>query len=126
MYLNVTARLQLINCFKRRTSRQLNFNTRFQLPFYLRGVMYNFDILVNSQMQCSHVQLIQTQAQKCDGMPLILMPFTKETASLHAKTAKHKLHLSTQSSLMRETRYFDSLTHNFYFSSSLQNTLKIR
>ena len=27
---------------------------------------YNFSILVNSQMQCSHV--IQTQAQKCDGM----------------------------------------------------------
>ena len=66
IYLHVTARLQLINCFKRRTSHELNFNTRFQLPSSLRAVKYNFNILVNSQMQCSHV--IQTQAQKCDGM----------------------------------------------------------
>ena len=66
IYLHVTARLQLINCFKRRTSHELNFNTRFQLLFSLRAVNYNFNILVNSQMQCSHV--IQTQAQKCDEM----------------------------------------------------------
>ena len=67
--LRVTARLQLINCFKRCTSHELNFldfNTRFQLPSSLRAVKYNFNILVNSQMQCSH--LIQRQAQKCDGM----------------------------------------------------------
>ena len=32
IHLHVTARLQLINCFKRRTSHELNFNTRFQLP----------------------------------------------------------------------------------------------
>ena len=38
----------------------------FQLPSTLRTVKYNFNILVNSQMQCSH--LIQIQAQKCDGM----------------------------------------------------------
>ena len=64
---HVTARLQLINCFKRRTSHELNFNTRFQLPSSLRAVKYNFNVLVNSQMQCSHV--IQTQAQmKCDRM----------------------------------------------------------
>ena len=63
---HVTARLQLINCLKRRTSHELNFNTRFQLPSSLRAVKYNFNILVNSQMQCSHV--MQTQAQKCDGM----------------------------------------------------------
>ena len=65
IYLHVTARLQLINSFKRRTSHEL-FNTRFQLPSSLRAVKYNFNILVNSQMQCSLV--IQTQAQKCDGM----------------------------------------------------------
>ena len=38
IYLHVTARLQLINCFKRRTSDELNFNTRFQLPSSLRAV----------------------------------------------------------------------------------------
>ena len=32
IYLHETARLQLINCFKRRTSHELNFNTQFQLP----------------------------------------------------------------------------------------------
>ena len=37
IYLNVTARLQLINCLKRRTSHELNFNTRFQLPSSLRA-----------------------------------------------------------------------------------------
>ena len=61
IYLHVTARLQLIHCFKRRTSHELNFNTRFQLPSSLRAVKYNFNTLVNSQMQCSHI--IQTQAQ---------------------------------------------------------------
>ena len=35
-------------------------------PLYVRWTEYDFNILVNSQMQCSH--LIQTQAQKCDGM----------------------------------------------------------
>ena len=108
--------------FRRRTSHELYFNTRFQLPSSLRAVKYNFNILVNSQMQCSHV--IQTQAQKCT---LILMPFAKETASLQAKPAKHKLHLSAQSSLPSETRQFDALTHSLYFCvySGLQNTLKI-
>ena len=58
---------------------------------------------------------------------LILMPFTKEAASLHAKPGKHKLHLSAKSSLTSETRHFDALTHNLYFCaySGLQNTLKI-
>ena len=59
IYLYVTARLQLINCLKRRTSHELNFNTRFQLPSSLRTGKFNFNI-------SSHV--IQTQAQKCDGM----------------------------------------------------------
>ena len=60
IYLHVTARLQLIHCFKRRTSHELNFNTQFQLTSFLRAVKYNFNILVNSQMQCTHV----IQAQK--------------------------------------------------------------
>ena len=66
IYLRVTARLQLISCLKHRTSHELNFNTPFQLPSSLRAVKYNFNILANSKMQCSHV--IQTQAQKCDKM----------------------------------------------------------
>ena len=126
IYLHVTARLQLINCFKRHTSHELNFNTRFQFPSSLRAVKYNFNILVNSQMQRSHV--IQTQAQmKSDGIHINVMPFTKEAASLHAKPAKHKLHLSAQSSLTSKTRHFDALTHNLYYCaySGLQNTLKI-
>ena len=90
IYLHVTARLQLITCFKRRTTHELNFNTRFQLPSSLRAVKYNFNTLVNSQMQCSHI--IQTQAQKCDGMHI-------NVTSLHAKPAKHKRHLSARSSL---------------------------
>ena len=43
---------------------------------------------------------------------LILMPFTKEAASLHVKPEKHKLHLSA-SSLTSKTRHFDALTHNY-------------
>ena len=66
IYLHVTATLQLINCFKRHPLHELHFNTRFQLPSSLRMVKYNFNILVISQMQCSH--LIQIQAQKCNGM----------------------------------------------------------
>ena len=62
IYLHVTARLQLINCFKRCTLHALNLNTQLRLPSSLRAVKYNFNILVNSQMQCSHV--IQAQAQK--------------------------------------------------------------
>ena len=59
---------------------------------------------------------------------LMLMPFTKEPASLHAKPAKHKLHLSSQSSLTSETRHFDAMTPNLYYCaySGLQNTLKIQ
>ena len=57
----------------------------------------------------------------------MLMLFTKKAASLHAKPAKHKLHLSAQSSLTSKTRHFDALTHNLYYCtySGLQNTLKI-
>ena len=66
VYLHVTGRLQLINCFIRCTLHELNLNTQLRLPSSLRAVKYNFNTLANSQMQCSHV--IQTQAQNCDGM----------------------------------------------------------
>ena len=46
---------------------------------------------------------------------LILMPSTKEAASVYAKPGKPKLHLSAQSSLTSETRHFDALMHNLYF-----------
>ena len=100
IYLHVTARLQLINCFKRRPLHELNFNTRFQLPSSLRKVKYNFNILVYLQIKHKHKSVMECT--------LILMPFTKETASLYAKPAKHKLHLSAQSSLTSETRHFDA------------------
>ena len=124
IYLHVTASLQLLNCFKRRTSHELNFNTRFQLPSSLRAGKYNFNILVNSQMQCSQFKHKHKSVMECT---LILTPFTKEAASLYAKPAKHKLRLSAQSSLTSKTRHFDGLTHNWYFCaySWLQNTLKI-
>ena len=47
------------------------------------------------------------------GCILILMPFIKGAASLHAKPEKHKLHFSAASSLTTETRHFDALTHNY-------------
>ena len=86
IFLHVNARLELINCFKRRTSHELNFNTRFQLPFSLRAVKYNFNILVNSQMQCSHV--IQTQAQKCDGMHINFDAVYQGDSKFDRKTSK--------------------------------------
>ena len=49
IYLHVTARLQLIHCFKRRTSHELNFNTQFQLTSFLRVVKYNFNIQIQAQ-----------------------------------------------------------------------------
>ena len=128
MYLHVTARLQLTNCFKPYFTWTY-FQHTISTSILLRAAKYNFNILqilVNSQIQCSH--LIQTQAQKSMmGCKEILMPFTKEAASLYAKPGKPKLHLSAQSSLRCETRHLDALTHNFYFCaySGLQNTLKI-
>ena len=72
-------------------------------------------------MQCS--QVIQTQAQKCDGMHINFDAVYQGDS----KFAKHKLHLSSQSSMTSETRHFDALTRNFYFCaySGPQNTLKI-
>ena len=70
--------------------------------------------------------LISTHDFNFHPLCVRLMPFTKESASLHEKPAKHKLHLSAQSSLTSEIRHFDALTHNLHFCaySGLQNTLK--
>ena len=74
------------NWFRRRTSHELNFNTRFQLPSFLRAVKYHFNILVNSQMQCSHV--IQTQTQKCDGMHINFDAVCKGDSKFARETSK--------------------------------------
>ena len=117
IYLHVTARLQLINCFKRRTSHELNFNTQFHLPSSLRVVKYNFNILVNSQMQCSHG--IQTQAQKCDVMPFNVDAVYQGGSKFAIETSKQQTafigELSAQSSPTSETGHFDALTHILYY-----------
>ena len=122
IYLHVTARLQLIHCFKRRTSHELNFNTQFQFPSFLRAV--------EIQLQYSSAMFTRNSNTSTKTMvecKLILMPFTKEAARLYAKPEKPKLHLSARYPFTSETRHFDALTHNLYFCaySSLQNTLKI-
>ena len=93
----------------------------------MRAVKYTFNILVNSKMQCSHV--IQTRAQKCDGMHINVDAVYQRASKFARETIK--LHLSAQSSLTSETRHFDALTHiltpNLYYCaySGLPNTLKI-
>ena len=80
-------------------------------------------------MQCSHV--IQTQAQKCNGMHINFDAVYQGHSKFARETSKTQtalmIHLLAQSSLTSETRHFDALTHNLYFSaySGLQNTLKI-
>ena len=125
IYLHVTARLQLINCLKRRTSHELNFNTQFQLPSSLRSVKYNFNILVNSQMQCSLV--IQAQAQKCDGMHINFDAVCRGDSKFARETSKTQTALIGSIFSDERTRHFDALTHNLFFCaySGLQNTLKI-
>ena len=113
IYLHVTARLQLINCFKHRTSHELNFNTRFQLPSSLRAVKYNFNILVNSQMQCSRV-ISQTQAQKCDVMHIDVDAFYQGGSKFARETSKTQTAFIGSTSLTSDTRHFDVLTHNLY------------
>ena len=124
IYLHVTARLQLINCFKRRTSHELNFDTRFQLPSSLSAVKYNFNILVNSQMQCSHV--IQTQAQKCDGMHINFDAVCQGDSKFARETSKTQSALISSIFSEERTRHFDALTHNLFFCaySGLQKYIK--
>ena len=101
-----------------------------KVPFYCIKLVYNSlpFLWMNKarfRRRTSHKpNRIHKSVMECT---LISMPFTKETASLHVKPAKDKLHLSAQSSLMSETRHFDALTHNLYYCaySGLQNTLKI-
>ena len=59
-----------------------------------------------------HMNLISTHDFNFHPLCVRLMPFTKETASLHAKPATHKLHLLAQSTLMSEIFHFYALTHN--------------
>ena len=61
--------------------------TKFQhRPSSLRAVKYNFNVPVNSQMQCSHV--IQTQAQKCDGMHINVDAIYQGGTKFAHKTSK--------------------------------------
>ena len=87
----------------------------------------NCKITTDKLFQTPYLNLISTHDFNFHPLCVRLMPFTKERASLHEKPAKHKLHLSAQSSLTSETRHFYALTHNLYFCaySGLQNTLKI-
>ena len=62
-----------------------NFNTQFQLPSFLRAVKYNFNILVNSQNYAMFTRNSNTSIKTMMECKLILMLFTKEAASLHAK-----------------------------------------
>ena len=113
--------------------RILRFSKYIKLIYYLVRLMWisasesnavhSRYSLVNSQMQCSQVKHKHKSVMECT---LILMPFTKETASLHAKPAKHKLHLSAQSSLTNETRHFDAqliLLRILRSSKYIKNTL---
>ena len=61
-FIHVTARLQLIHCFKLRTSHELNFNTQFQLPSFLPAVKYNSIFWLIHKCNV-HTQFIQKQAQ---------------------------------------------------------------
>ena len=78
---------------------------------------YNFNILVNSQMQCSHG--IQTQAQKCDVMPFNVDAVYQGGSKFAIETSKQQTafigELSAQSSPTSETGHFDVLTHILYY-----------
>ena len=73
-------------------------------------------------MQCLHV--IQTQAQKGDGMHINFDAVYKGHSKFARETSKTQTALFGSSSLTSETRHFDSLKHNLYFCaySGLQNT----
>ena len=72
-------------------------------------------------MQCSHV--IQTQAQKCDGMGINFDAVYQGDSKFARETSKTQTAFIAQSSLTSKTRHFDALTHNLYFCaySGLQN-----
>ena len=92
----------------------------------MRAVKYNFNILVNSQMQCSHV--IQTQAQmRCDGMHINFDAVCQGDSKFARETSKTQTALIGSIFSDERTRHFDALTHNLFFCaySGIQNTLKI-
>ena len=76
-------------------------------------------------MQCSHV--IQTQAQKCDGIHINFDAVYQEDSKFARETSTTQTALIGSISSDERTRHFDALTHNLFFCaySGLQNTLKI-
>ena len=53
IYLHVTARRQLINWLRCRTSREFNFKMQFQLPTILYAMKYMYNTTVKAQLQYS-------------------------------------------------------------------------
>ena len=74
----------------------------------MRAVKYNFNILLNSQMQCSHV--IQTQAQKCDGMHTNFDAVCQGDSKFERETSKTQTALIGSIFPDERTRHFDALT----------------
>ena len=76
-------------------------------------------------MQCS--QVIQTQAQKCDGMHINFDAVCQGDSKFTRETSKTQTVLIGSIFSDERTRHFDALTHNLFFCaySGLQNTLKI-
>ena len=68
IYLHVTARLQLINIFKRGTSNEINFNTRLQLPS-----SFQRDSMFARETSKTKTALISAQSSLVSE-PAILMP----------------------------------------------------
>ena len=83
--------------------------------------------LVNSQMKRSHV--IQTQAQKCDGMRINFDAVYQGDSKFARETSKTKTALIGSIFSDDRTRHFDALTHNLFFcaysglSKYIKNTL---
>ena len=82
---------------------------------------FNFNILVNSQMQCSHV--IQAQAQKCDGMHINFDAICQGDSKFARKSGKTQTALISSIFSNERTRHFVALTHNL--SSAHTQVFKI-
>ena len=76
-------------------------------------------------MQCSHV--IQTQAQKCDGMHINFDAVCQGDSKFARETSKTQTALIGSIFSDERTGHYDALTHNLFSCaySGLQNTLKI-
>ena len=87
MYLHVTARLQLINCFKRHTSHELYFNTQFQLPSFLRAVKYNFNVqLIKAGSASENTRDISISRRTNPLICLLLFSFARKQSISTRKT----------------------------------------